>query len=194
MSSSQRPDKKVATSSQRKRVRSRGNVSPAPAVPSGQTKRFGVKVVVKEGKVWWKKHTEERLGFIRGTGMLLVALLPECVVLQVFRKSVDYMAPLFPALVDITRTKGIDTEFRPIPTTNDRHRRDELIMARMYGLEMLRHQNGCLVSTYMQLGDVERRYMLNAHDKALLGIGFVFREPVDDDISTDEDRCILSRM
>ncbi|KAG5577263.1 hypothetical protein H5410_057397 [Solanum commersonii] len=43
MSSPQRPDKAVATSSQRKH---------------GLTKRFGVKVVTKKGKAWWKKHNE----------------------------------------------------------------------------------------------------------------------------------------
>ncbi|KAH0722863.1 hypothetical protein KY290_005520 [Solanum tuberosum] len=74
----------------------------------------------------------------------------------------------------------------------ERHRRDALLMARMYGVEMLRHQNGCLVSTDMQLGDVEMRYPLNAHAKALLGIGPAFRESVDDDISTDEERLRTS--
>ncbi|KAG5605137.1 hypothetical protein H5410_026629 [Solanum commersonii] len=103
------------------------------------------------------------------------------------KENVDYMAPLFPAPVDITRTKGPDTEFVPTFTTAERHRRDELIMARMYGLEILCHQNGCLASTNMQLGDVERRYPLNAHAKALLGIGPEFHEPVDNDISTNEE-------
>uniref|UniRef100_M1DKP2 Uncharacterized protein n=1 Tax=Solanum tuberosum TaxID=4113 RepID=M1DKP2_SOLTU len=60
----------------------------------------------------------------------------------VSEENVDYMTPLFPALVDITRTKGPDTEFGPTLTTAEHHMRDELIMARMYGLEMLRHQNG----------------------------------------------------
>ncbi|KAG5585359.1 hypothetical protein H5410_045793 [Solanum commersonii] len=53
---------------------------------------------------------------------------------------------------------------------------------------MLHHQNGCLVSTDMQLGEVERRYPLNDHAKALLGIDLEFREPVDNDILTDEER------
>ncbi|KAG5619827.1 hypothetical protein H5410_005045 [Solanum commersonii] len=44
-------------SSQKKRSRS-GNVPLAPAVPRGQTRRFGAKVVTKEGKSWYKKHTE----------------------------------------------------------------------------------------------------------------------------------------
>ncbi|KAG5605371.1 hypothetical protein H5410_026863, partial [Solanum commersonii] len=50
MSSSQRPGKQVATSSQRKRVWSGGNVPPAPAVPRGQTRQFGMKDMTKEGK------------------------------------------------------------------------------------------------------------------------------------------------
>ncbi|KAG5610976.1 hypothetical protein H5410_022257 [Solanum commersonii] len=57
-------------------------------------------------------------------------------------EHLDYMTPLFSTPVDITRTKGPDTEFGPTLATVERHRRDELIMARMYGLEMLRHQNG----------------------------------------------------
>jgi len=102
------------------------------------------------------------------------------------------MAPLFPTPVDSTRTKGPDTEFGPTLTTAERHRRDELIMARMYGLEMLRHQNGWQASTDEQLGDIERRYPLNAHVKALLGIGPAFHEPVDDDIPTDKERLHTS--
>uniref|UniRef100_M1DXZ7 Uncharacterized protein n=1 Tax=Solanum tuberosum TaxID=4113 RepID=M1DXZ7_SOLTU len=113
-------------------------------------------------------------------GMCRAAGVPE--------ENVDYMAPLFAALVDITRTKGPDTEFGQTLTTIERHRRDELIMARIYGLEMLRHQNGCRASTDMHLGDVERRYPLNDYAKALLGIGPEFRESVDNDILTDEER------
>uniref|UniRef100_M1DVM1 Uncharacterized protein n=1 Tax=Solanum tuberosum TaxID=4113 RepID=M1DVM1_SOLTU len=112
----------------------------------------------------------------------------------VSEENVDYRAPLFPTPMDITRTKGPDTEFGPTLTTAKRHRRDELTMARMYRLEMLRHQNGFLAFTDMQLGDVERRYPLNAHTKALLGIGPEFCEPIDDDIPTDEEHCILPQM
>ncbi|KAH0636011.1 hypothetical protein KY285_035712 [Solanum tuberosum] len=46
-------------------------------------------------------------------------------------ENLDYMAPLYPTLVDITRTKGLDTDFGPTLTTVERHRRDELILARM---------------------------------------------------------------
>uniref|UniRef100_M1DCP2 Putative plant transposon protein domain-containing protein n=1 Tax=Solanum tuberosum TaxID=4113 RepID=M1DCP2_SOLTU len=103
-------------------------------------------------------------------------------------ERLDYMAPLFLAPVDITKTKGPDNEFGPTLTTAEHHRRDELIMARMYGLEMLHHLNGCRASSDVQLGEVERRYPLNAHAKSLLGIGLAFHEPMDDDIPTDDDR------
>uniref|UniRef100_M1E0T2 Uncharacterized protein n=1 Tax=Solanum tuberosum TaxID=4113 RepID=M1E0T2_SOLTU len=311
MSGTQRPGKEVTTSSQRKRVRSGGNVPPAPAVPRGQTRRFGVKGVVKEGKLWWKKHTETRyfsdmcidrdslarefpqiLRWIRELHMeFIFAKTGECNLNMVrefyaikapdtrsyfmnargvdvtitpavlndivgtspdvdplsmvqwtkhsgktYHQSLPYAhmlreayvwvkivmpslisglhytditrESLFglclddghgvehwgcleiddaegPAPVDIMRTKGPDTEFGPTLFTVKRHRRDEHIMARMYGLDMLRHQNGCRASTDMQLGDVERRYPLNAHAKALLGIGSKFPEPDDDDIPTD---------
>ncbi|KAG5591699.1 hypothetical protein H5410_042213 [Solanum commersonii] len=52
--------------------------------------------------------------------------------------------------------------------------------------EMLRHQNSSQVFTNLQLGEVERRYPLNDHAKALLGISPEFREPVNNDILTDE--------
>ncbi|KAH0716674.1 hypothetical protein KY290_012936 [Solanum tuberosum] len=60
MSETQRCGKEVATSSQRKRVQSGGIVPPAPAVLRGQTRRFGLRAVVKEGKLWWKKHKRAR--------------------------------------------------------------------------------------------------------------------------------------
>ncbi|KAG5576268.1 hypothetical protein H5410_056402 [Solanum commersonii] len=115
-----------------------------------------------------------------------------CSVAGVLEENADYMAPLFPATVDITRTKGPDTELGSTITTAECHRRDELIMTRMYGLEMLRHHNGCLASTDMQLGDVERCCPLNDHAKALLGIGPAFREPIDNVILTDEERLQTS--
>ncbi|KAG5585511.1 hypothetical protein H5410_045945 [Solanum commersonii] len=57
----------------------------------------------------------------------------------------------------------------------ERHRRDKLIMERMYGLEILRHQNGRHASTDMQLAT------------ALLGISLEFRQPIKNDILTDEE-------
>lgn len=60
-------------------------------------------------------------------------------------------------------------------------------MARLYDLEMLNNQNGFQASTYMQLGEVKRRYPLNYHVMARLGIDIEFREPVDYDIPIAEE-------
>uniref|UniRef100_M1D9Y7 Uncharacterized protein n=1 Tax=Solanum tuberosum TaxID=4113 RepID=M1D9Y7_SOLTU len=130
-------------------------------------------------------HKGHRYGF----GGLITKM---CRAVGVPEENLDYIAPPFLAPVDITRTKVPDTEFGPTLTTAERHRRDELIMARMYGLEMLRYQNCCLVSTDLQLGEVERRYPLNDHTKALLGIGSEFHESVDNDIPIDKERLRTS--
>jgi len=59
MSGTQRSGKAVASSS-RKRVRTGTTIPPAPAVPRGQTQRYGAKAVTSEGKKWYKSHTEAK--------------------------------------------------------------------------------------------------------------------------------------
>lgn len=115
-----------------------------------------------------------------------------CHVVGVPEEHVDYMELLYPAQVDITQTNGPDTEFGPTLTTPKHQGRDELIVVRMYGLDMLRHQNGYWSSTDLQLGKVKRRYLLNDHVKALLGIGHAFHELVNNDIPTDEENVHTS--
>uniref|UniRef100_M1DJS4 Uncharacterized protein n=1 Tax=Solanum tuberosum TaxID=4113 RepID=M1DJS4_SOLTU len=115
-----------------------------------------------------------------------------CRVASVPKENLDYMAPLYPAPVDIIRIKGPDTDFGLTLTTVECHRRDELIMAMMYGLEMLRHKTGGRPSTDLEIGEVNMRYLLNDHAKALLGIGPEFREPTENDIPTDEENLHTS--
>ncbi|KAH0714807.1 hypothetical protein KY284_007712 [Solanum tuberosum] len=68
-------------------------------------------------------------------------------------ESVDYMAPLFTIPLDVTKTKGPENMHGPTLTTAECNVRDEMIMARMFGLEMLRHRNGCRASTQEQLDE-----------------------------------------
>ncbi|KAK4718110.1 hypothetical protein R3W88_016448 [Solanum pinnatisectum] len=232
MSSSHIPDKAVATSSQRKCVRSRGNVPPSPAVFKGQTRRFGVKVV--KGKAWWKKHIEatyfsdvclDRDNLARDCIWSYFAEPKECnlhMVCEFYtnwapdarshfvtmrRVNVpitlvgtnDILVVLKSAILKALVHKGLKYAFgglitkmcrvADVPEENvDYMAPDELIMARIYGLKMLRHQIGFWVSTDAQFGEVERCYPLNGHAKALLGIGPKFHEPIDNDILTDEER------
>ncbi|KAG5595159.1 hypothetical protein H5410_036391 [Solanum commersonii] len=53
-------DDQAQLAADRKRVRSGGNVPPAPAVHKGQTRRYRVRAVTKDRKAWWKKHIEAR--------------------------------------------------------------------------------------------------------------------------------------
>ncbi|KAG5611464.1 hypothetical protein H5410_022745 [Solanum commersonii] len=73
-------------------------------------------------------------------------------------------------------------------TTAERNRRDDLITERMFGLEMLRHKNGCHASTEEQLDEIAYRYPLNEHAESLLGLEPAFLEPIWDDVRTDEDK------
>uniref|UniRef100_M1DJS0 Putative plant transposon protein domain-containing protein n=1 Tax=Solanum tuberosum TaxID=4113 RepID=M1DJS0_SOLTU len=85
---------------------------------------LNIRAVLKSAmrKAWvYKGHMYDFGGLI--TRMCRAVGVPE--------ENVDYMAPLYPTPVDITRTKGPDTEFGPTLTTAERHQRDELIMSRM---------------------------------------------------------------
>ncbi|KAH0686462.1 hypothetical protein KY284_017015 [Solanum tuberosum] len=117
--------------------------------------KLNIGAIIKSSMRKARVHKEHRYAFCGLiTKMCCVAGVPE--------ENLDYMAPLYPASVDITRTKGPDTNFGPILTTAERHRRDELIMFRM-------------------------RYLLNYQAKALLGISPEFRELTENDILTDEE-------
>ncbi|KAG5591343.1 hypothetical protein H5410_041857 [Solanum commersonii] len=59
-------------------------------------------------------------------------IMKMCHAVGVPEESLGDMAPLYPVSLDITRTKGPDTKFGPTLTIVERHRRDELITARMY--------------------------------------------------------------
>lgn len=105
-------------------------------------------------------------------------------------KNLDYMDPFYPEAEDITRKKWPD--LGPTLTIAERHRRDELIMARMHGLEMLHYSTGSRPSNVVELLEINQHYPLNTHVEALLDIGQTFTEPFDDDIPTNEDNCAQS--
>ncbi|KAG5615721.1 hypothetical protein H5410_015545 [Solanum commersonii] len=62
-------------------------------------------------------------------------------------ESVDYMAPLFTTPLDVTKTKGPENIHGPILTTTEQNMRDDMITACIFGLEILRHRNGCRASS-----------------------------------------------
>ncbi|KAK4706687.1 hypothetical protein R3W88_033753 [Solanum pinnatisectum] len=239
MSSSHRLGKEVATSSHKKR--SRSGIPLAPTVPRGKTRHFGVMVVTKEGKAWYKKHTEasyfsdvyidreslarefqQILRQIRELWMKYIFAEPaKCnlhmvrefyanwapeakshyvtvrgrnvpitptyindilaIVKYVMRKARVHKGHMYDfggLIIKMCCTAGVLEEHLDYMAPRypaSHHWRDEHIMARMYGLEMLCHQNGCHAPTDMQLGQVTRLY-----------------EPIENDILTDEEHAHTS--
>lgn len=74
-----------------------------------------------------------------------------CCLVGVLEERLDYISALYLAAVDITFTKGHDTNLGPTLTTAEHHLRDDLIMVRMYGLEILRHSIGGRPSNVVQI-------------------------------------------
>lgn len=69
-----------------------------------------------------------------------------------------------------------------IRTTTVRAYRDEHIMVRIYGLELLRHQSGGRPSILAEIDEVEVWYLLHNHTTTVLCIGTKFFEPMEDDV------------
>ncbi|KAG5611385.1 hypothetical protein H5410_022666, partial [Solanum commersonii] len=90
--------------------------------------------------------------------------------------------------LDVTKAKGSENMHGPTLTTAERNRRDDMITAPMFGLEMLRHKNRCQASSEEQLDETTLKYPLNEHAEALLGLGPAFLQHVWDDVPIDEDK------
>ncbi|KAG5594521.1 hypothetical protein H5410_035753 [Solanum commersonii] len=202
MSSSERPDKAVATSRQREFAQSEGNFLPAHTVPKGQTRQFGVKVVTKEGKAWWKKYTEasyfsdvciDRDSLEREFPQILRVCLVyalmtatelniEVVLKSAMRKAWVHKGHKYGfggLITRMCRAASVPEEnvdyMAPLFLGPDVWPRDAAPLEWLSGFH------------WHVVGDVERRYPLNAHAKALLDIGPEFREPIDNDILADEE-------
>lgn len=85
----------------------------------------------------------------------------------------------------MTNIKGLDVSFGPVLANQVRAHRDELIMAHMYGLEILIHRTEGRPSTEAKLRQAKVQYSLNDHVNVVLGIGPHFFEPVKDYVTTD---------
>ncbi|KAK4723484.1 hypothetical protein R3W88_026263 [Solanum pinnatisectum] len=143
-------------------------------------KSFPYTYMLRETHVWLKvvmnclilglhymDITHDRARVHKGHNYAFGGLITKiCRITGISKEPLDYMAPLYPTA---------------------RHMRDELIMARMYGLEMLRHKTGGRPSTDLELGEVHKRYLLNDHAKALLVLSLEFWKPIENDIPTDEE-------
>ncbi|KAG5577163.1 hypothetical protein H5410_057297 [Solanum commersonii] len=226
MASSRRPGKKVATSRQKKRTQS-GNVPLAPPVRKGQTRR------TKEGKAWYKKHTEatyfsdvcidrDRLSRefphilrrIRELGMEFIFADPkECNLHMVWEfyanwepEARSHYVTVRGRNVPITPTDALMTgiELNIGAIMKSFMRKSRVHKGHMYAFGGLitklcrvagvpEENVDYLAPLYLApLGEVEKHYPLNGHARGLLGIGPKFREPIENDISTNEENMRTS--
>lgn len=100
-------------------------------------------------------------------------------------EALDYVPRLIADPYVVMNTREPDLQLGPILTTAERYRCDEMITATMYGLQMLSLQTGSRSATQAELDEVERRYSLNEHARALLGFSPQYFEPLDDVVPTD---------
>ncbi|MCD9638649.1 hypothetical protein HAX54_022739, partial [Datura stramonium] len=82
-----------------------------------------------------------------------------------------------------------DTTYGPVLTLIERHIRDDSYAARSFGLQMLHLCISGWPTTEEELWQVDRDYPMNEHARAMCRIGPAFVESVDDDVSTDKERC-----
>ena len=78
----------------------------------------------------------------RKRSMFLVDITKLCRQAGIPEENVDYMVLLFTTPLDVTKTEGPETVHGSTLTTAECNRRDDMITARIYGLEMMRHTNG----------------------------------------------------
>ncbi|KAH0679319.1 hypothetical protein KY284_020404 [Solanum tuberosum] len=98
--------------------------------------------------------------------------------------TVAYHPDLTGKLVDVTRTKALDTSHGHVLSSQERHARDDSVMAKMFGMAELQLRIcGCPV-TDEEMETMAERYPLTESAPFLCGTGPAFLEPLDDDEAT----------
>uniref|UniRef100_M1DE17 Uncharacterized protein n=1 Tax=Solanum tuberosum TaxID=4113 RepID=M1DE17_SOLTU len=100
-------------------------------------------------------------------------------------KSVNLTVAFYPDLtgkiVDVTRTKALDTSHGPVLSALERQARDDTVMARMFGMEELKLRIRGRPITDEEMENLADRYPLTESATFLCRTGPVFLEPLDDD-------------
>ncbi|KAF3629434.1 hypothetical protein FXO38_05422 [Capsicum annuum] len=107
---------------------------------------------------------------------------------KVDEEELDYKPGVITCPVDITTARTASGVNGPILTMVERKNRDDEILTRMYGLQMLQWTTGGRPATLEEHHVVELDYPLGHHARTLLQIGPNFVKPIDDDMPIDEER------
>ncbi|KAH0716680.1 hypothetical protein KY290_012943 [Solanum tuberosum] len=98
--------------------------------------------------------------------------------------TVAYHLDLTGKMVDVTRTKALDTSHGPVLFAPKRQARDDSIMARMFGMAELQLRIGGRPVTDAEMETMVERYPLTESAAFLCRTSPAFLEPLDDDEAT----------
>ncbi|KAH0754315.1 hypothetical protein KY290_024585 [Solanum tuberosum] len=94
---------------------------------------------------------------------------------------VSYHPNLTGKLVDVTRTKALDTSHGHVMSGKERQARDDSVMERMFGMAELQLRIGGRPFTDAEMETMAERYPLTESATFLCRTGPAFLEPLDDD-------------
>uniref|UniRef100_M1DTF3 Putative plant transposon protein domain-containing protein n=1 Tax=Solanum tuberosum TaxID=4113 RepID=M1DTF3_SOLTU len=90
-------------------------------------------------------------------------------------------------LVDVTRTKALDTSHGPVLSAQERQARDDSVIARMFGMAELQLRIGGSPVTDAEMETMAERYPLSESAAFLCKTGPAFLEPLDDEEATADE-------
>uniref|UniRef100_M1DN14 Putative plant transposon protein domain-containing protein n=1 Tax=Solanum tuberosum TaxID=4113 RepID=M1DN14_SOLTU len=90
-------------------------------------------------------------------------------------------------LVDVTRTKALDTSHGPVLSAQERQAHDDSVMERMFGMAELQLRIRGRLVTDEEMENLADRYPLTKSTTALCKTGPAFLEPLDNDEATADE-------
>ncbi|KAG5606520.1 hypothetical protein H5410_028012 [Solanum commersonii] len=118
---------------------------------------------------------------------------------EVVDLTITFHPDLTGKLVDVTRTKALDTSHEPVLSAQERQAHDDSVMARMFGKAELQLRIRGRPITDAKMETMAERYPLSESAAFLCKIGPTFLEPLDDDEATvneaidDEDDGVVDK-
>ncbi|KAH0761708.1 hypothetical protein KY290_017781 [Solanum tuberosum] len=103
---------------------------------------------------------------------------------EVVDLTIGFHLDLTGKLVDVMRTKALDTSHGPVLSAQERLVRDDSVMDRIFGMAELQLQIGGRPVTDVEMETIVDRYPLTESAAALCRTGPAFLEPLDDDEAT----------
>ncbi|KAH0661654.1 hypothetical protein KY284_026585 [Solanum tuberosum] len=117
-------------------------------------------------------------------GLITHFLRAQCIGEEVVDLTIAFHSDLTGKLVDVTRTKAIDTSHGPVLSTQERQARDDSFMARMFSMADLQLWIGGRPIIDDEMETMAERYPLTESAAFLCRTGPAFLEPLDDDEAT----------